>query len=163
MLSGVIDANMVVGLAKGGVFDLLKLLYTSLYTPSAVVEEVIAHGQGRTGGPELTAALGHWITEVTPTSQEMASLTPTLRSVADHQVLVVAKAHGVDHILTNDVRLIRAAQRHRLSCLETPVLLVLFKRRGLIAAIRPILDRMVQEGFGIAPLAYQQALQAAGE
>ena len=33
MLRGVLDANMVIGLVKGGVFNLLPSLYAPLYIP----------------------------------------------------------------------------------------------------------------------------------
>jgi predicted nucleic acid-binding protein len=40
---------------------------------------------------------------------------------------------------------------------------LLLKRKGEIPAVRPVLDRMRQGGFGIAERLNQQALQAAGE
>jgi hypothetical protein len=64
-LAGVIDANMVIGLVKGGVFDLLPSLYAPLYIPTGVKQEVIT-GQGRPGEAELAQALQAWIIEVSP-------------------------------------------------------------------------------------------------
>jgi predicted nucleic acid-binding protein len=37
------------------------------------------------------------------------------------------------------------------------------KKRGLIAAVRPILDRMRQNGFGIADSFYDEAIRLSGE
>jgi predicted nucleic acid-binding protein len=69
----------------------------------------------------------------------------------------------VDHVLSDDRDLIREAAGHGLTTLRTPDLVVLMKARGLLPAVQPILDRMVQRGYGIAPDLYERALRAAGE
>lgn len=55
-LKGVLDANMVIGLVKGGVFHLLPSLYAPLYIPTGVQQEVLTV-QGRPGEKELALAL----------------------------------------------------------------------------------------------------------
>src|SRR5213593_2878160 len=87
-LTAILDAMVVIGLAKGGVFDQLSSVYSPLYVPRAVREEVIQHGQGRTGASELTQALGSWITEVVPDPVAMQA-SADLRSPADREVLAV--------------------------------------------------------------------------
>jgi predicted nucleic acid-binding protein len=163
MLSAVLDANMVIGLAKGDVFDLLASVYAPLYVPSAVTREVIGQGQGRAGAVELARALGGWITEVTPSLQSVRPLVSTLRSKADRQVIAVAQAHAVDHLLTNDGRLAHVARRYGITCLEVPEVILLLKRRKLISEVKSTLDRMRQQGFGIADAVYEQVLRGAGE
>ncbi len=66
MLTGVLDANAIIGLCLGGVFGLLPSLYTPMYLPPLVTAEVIASGSSRPGAAELAQALGVWITEDTP-------------------------------------------------------------------------------------------------
>jgi predicted nucleic acid-binding protein len=163
MLAGVLDANIVIGLAKGGVFDHLAAIYAPLYIPSAVTQEVIGQGQGRAGVQELTQALGGWVIEITPDPQRVQTFAASLRSVADRQVLAVAQEQRVDHVLTTDGRLIQEARRYGLTCLDAPELLVLLKRRGLIPAVRVVLDQMRQQGFGITNAVYHDTLRAAGE
>jgi hypothetical protein len=58
MLTGVLDANVVIGLSQGGVFDLLASLYAALYVPPAVIREVIDQGPGLAGEAEPRHALG---------------------------------------------------------------------------------------------------------
>jgi predicted nucleic acid-binding protein len=66
-------------------------------------------------------------------------------------------------VLADDRDLIREAARHGLTCLRTADLVVRMKVRGLISAVRPVLDRMGQRGYGIAPDLYERSLRAAGE
>jgi uncharacterized protein len=163
MITGVLDANAVIGLAKGAVFQLLASLYSPLYVPSSVTQEVVGQGQGRAGVAELATALGGWVTEVTPSPQQVRPFGTTLRSRADREVLAVARLKAVDHILSNDGRLIQEARRWGMTCVELPEVVVLLKRRGLIPVVKPVLDRMRQEGFGIANVVYLDALHMAGE
>jgi predicted nucleic acid-binding protein len=162
-LTGVLDAEMVIGLVKGGVFACLSSLYAPLYIPAAVRQEVIT-GRGLAGEAELTQALGHWIREV-PSPASPPPTVSTALSVADHEVLAIAQdpAWAVDHVLSGDRVLFRVASDLGLTCLRATDVVVLFKARGLVTAVKEVLDRMQQGGYGIAPLRYQAALQAAGE
>jgi hypothetical protein len=47
-LTGVVDAAVVIGLAKGNVFSHLASLYTTLYIPTAAVQPVLDR-MGRSG------------------------------------------------------------------------------------------------------------------
>src|SRR5690349_9410219 len=139
-LTGVLDATVIIGLAKGGVFHHLAALYRPLYVPRAVAAEVIGHGQGRTGAAELAQALGVWITEVVP---DPPTLLPFggLRSFADREVLAVAHdlSRSVDHILSDDDHLLRYRTTLQLVCLRTTDVVGLLKRQGLIAEVKPVL------------------------
>jgi predicted nucleic acid-binding protein len=163
VLSGVLDANGVIGPAKGGVFDLLAQIFSPLYVPPAVIEEVVVQGSGRPGAAELSRALGVWVTELKPSSTALALFTHSLPSIADCEVLAVAQEQAVDYILSDDWSVLQEARRHRLSCLQAPGVVVLMKRVGLLPHVRPVLDRMRQEGFGIPEDVFQAALSAAGE
>lgn len=158
-LSGVLDANVAIGLARGGLFDRLADAYDPLYVPPAVVREVTA--TPRPGALELSRALGSWLTEVAPASP-LPPVSPTL-SLADQEALALARERGVQHLLTGDAELRREALRYGLHCLGATDLVVLFKAVGLIPLVRPALDRMRTGGFGIEAARYDSALLAAGE
>lgn len=163
-LTGVIDAAVIIGLSKGDVFPLLASLYTPLYIPRSVREEIILQGHGRAGQQELSQALGVWITEVTVDPAQLQPFSSAL-SLGDREVLAVAATAvpRIDHLLADDKDLLREANRHGFTCLRTPDLVLLMKVRGLVPQVRPVLDRMVQRGYGIAAAIYARTLQAAGE
>jgi len=163
-LVALLDANAVIGLAKGDVFNLLPSLYGTIYIPTSVKEEIIVHGQGRAGASELTQALGAWITEVAPDLGQTAPF-PSSLSQADRDVLIVAlsPARRIDHILADDRHLVREANRLGLTCLRTPDIVILLKAQGLVSRVQTVLDRMRQRGYGVANDIYEKALRAAGE
>src|SRR5262249_6987125 len=139
-LTAVLDANAIIGLVKGDVFDLLRSLYGSVYVPAAVKEEIVTHGQGRPGTDELRLALAAWITEVA-TDLSLLPLLPSSLSAADRAVLAAAlsPATQIDHILADDRHLVREANRLGLTCLRTPDVAILLKTQGLIARVQPVL------------------------
>jgi predicted nucleic acid-binding protein len=162
MLTGVLDANAIIGLAKGGIFHVVASLYAPLYVPTSVKQEVAGQGRGRAGVSELTQALGLWITEVTPDPHAMQQFS-FVRSIADREVLAVALQKKVDHILSDDGPLRRHANRSGLKCLQVPQVVVLMKHQALLADVKAVLDRMREHGYGIADVFYREALRAAGE
>ncbi len=162
LLSGALDANVAIGLAKGEVFNHLASLFSPLSVPAAVRHEVVDQAQGRAGATELSQALNDWITEVAPdptSVQQFAGLS----SVADRELLAVAVDQQTDFVLTEDRVVRQEAAAAGLDCLGVSEVVVLMKDQGLIPAVRPVLDRMRQRGFGITDGAYHQALAAAGE
>jgi predicted nucleic acid-binding protein len=162
-LKGVLDANMVIGLVKGGIFDLLASLYAPLYIPTRVKQEILT-GQGRPGEEELARALGAWITEITPDVQGLPPVSASL-SLADREVLAVAAdpANAIDHILTGDDQLYQEAERSGHTCFSVTDVVVFLKEQQLVPSVRSVLDRMIQNGFGIGSDTYEQTLRIEGE
>jgi len=163
MLRGVLDANMVIGLVKGGVFDLLPSLYALLYIPVGVKQEVLT-GQGRPGEAELTQALQAWITEVSPDLGRVPRVSASL-STADREVLAVAAdpAMAIDHVLTGDDPLYQQAERLGYTSLSVTDVVVFMKAEGLVPDVKSVLDRLIQHGFGVDRQTYEQTLRIEGE
>lgn len=160
-LTAVLDASGIIGLAKGGVFQHLAALYEPLWVPSSVTQEVTSSGPVLAGATELLAGLGSWITERAVPGPLPALAAPL--STADREVLALALSAGVDHILSNDRVVCREAEARGLTCLRPPLVVVFLRQEGIIPAVRPVLDQMRQQGFGITDALYQQALAAVGE
>jgi predicted nucleic acid-binding protein len=158
----VVDANSVIGLAKGQVFALLPRLFAAISVPSEVAREVIQREQGRPGSGELAVALGSWASEMTPDPALIASFAASL-SLADREVLAVAQGTRGATILTDDRGLRREAGRHQLPCAGLAEVVVMMKLQGLIPAVNPVLDSLRQAQYGVAATVYEQALRAAGE
>lgn len=158
----VIDANTIIGLAKGGVFDLLARLFGAVHVPAPVVNEIVVKGQGRPGALELTQALGSWAVENAAPPSSLEPFAGSL-SEADRSVLAVARTIGADYIVTDDRHLRREAEHHHLACLRVAEVILLMKNHGLLSEIRPVFDQMIQAQFGIRSDVYEQVLQAAGE
>jgi len=159
-LTAVIDSNVVIGLAKGGVFNHLRDLYTGLYVPPTVVNELRQPGQP--GVADLQKALGNWITVQTPPPGAAGTVAHAL-AAADLEALGLARHLAVDHLLTGDLRLQKAAAANGVPCLGAPELVLLMKSAGCVTAVEPVLIRMERSGYGIAPTLFASILAAANE
>ena len=78
------------------VFQHLAVLYSPLYIPASVRREVIG-----IGAAELAGAVGNWVTEVSPGPAAVRPFV-ALRSIADRDVLAVARELSVAHVLSDD-------------------------------------------------------------
>lgn len=163
MPSAALDANVVIGLANGSVFNHLRSLYTPLYVPPGVTNEIVQQGQGRAGVAELTLALGTWIAEVTPSPTVIQQLGTGPIDGVDRELLALAVEKAVDHVLSGDRVIRREATRLGLTSLSAVEVVVVFKLTHAIPAVRPVLDLMRRSGFGIDAASYLQALATAGE
>ena len=161
-LTAVLDANVAIGLAKGGVLDLLRHLYSPLYLPVSVRTELTSEGLDRPGSKEIASALGTWIIEVDMDSFIGAQVIVPASAV-DLEVLTLATARQVDHILTGDRIVRREARLRGIIALGAAELVALMKTQGLIPHAGPVLQAMRRAGFGISPLDFEAALAAAGE
>jgi predicted nucleic acid-binding protein len=79
------------------------------------------------------------------------------------EALALALEVRPDRLILDDLAARRIADRLRLPIIGTLGILLAAKRRGLVAAIRPLLDRFVIESFFISAELLQALLASAGE
>ena len=151
----VLDANAIIGLAKGGVFELLpRLFQQSIVTPE-VVEEVASDElleAGYLGAEELRQALAEvppWVRQQTPATSTLDAFSE-VRDLEDRSVIALAYEAKADWLITDDDRLRRVAYGRGVPVLFVAEVLGMAKKQGLLAEVRPVMDRMRSYGFGVA-------------
>ena len=159
----VLDSNPIIGLSKGGVFELLPRAFQHIHIPKPIWEEVVALGRGRPGQAETQAGRdAGWIL-VTTTSVPLAFQQRYRLTGNDAHVAKLAADLAADSVLTDDKILRRALQELGLGMAGTAALVGAFKQVGLIPSCRDVLDRMIHHEFGIDPIHYLSALLQSGE
>jgi predicted nucleic acid-binding protein len=128
---------------------------------AAVVEEVRAGG-GRPGRKEVEAGITEGWIEVAATPADLETL-PEL-AAGEASTLLLAVGHQGDRLVLMDEPLGRARAR----TMGVPVtgvagILVAAKHAGLVAAVRPLLERLEQGHFRLAPDVVRAVLEEAGE
>lgn len=150
------DASALINLARIGELNLLHRLYSELLIPHAVWQEVVVEGAGQPGAKE--ARTSSWI-ETRDVSNE--HLVRALRQDWDAgEAEAIALEVGAD-LLLMDERLARETAQH-LGVRYVGLIGVLSaaKRKGLIGAIKPHLDRLRDEaGFRVSDALYARVLQ----
>jgi hypothetical protein len=165
--SGVSEANLIVAdtgplvaLSCADTIDLLRNLYAHVYVPPAVARE-LAGGGARVGGDLL--ARHSWLDVRAPTAQPELLLREEL-DAGEAEAITLAVELGRSCVLLDERRGRRIASRvYGLEVRGTLGVLTEARRRGLLPALAPVLDRLVKGGIFLSPKLIEDALHAVGE
>lgn len=156
------DASPLIGLARIGRLDLLRLLPI----PVRVTTEVWREVTGDSSQPGVQAVLGAEQTGLLTVVEEGdpsefpflgAGEASTLSAALSAGGAVLIDETKARRLLEHDPRLAPVPY------LTTVALVVLAKRRGHLDRVRPILDALRSETFRISEGLYEDALRTAGE
>ena len=156
------DASPLIGLAHIGRLTLLRDLYDRVLIPDAVHREVVLKRPEGAGAAEV--AMADWISVEPITNRQLArALLAELGPGESEAITLAAEAPG--SLLLVDERLARrTAARLGVHVVGVLGVLVEAKQKGLIPAVRPLLDDLVAlAGFRISPELHRRVIEAAGE
>ena len=156
------NTSPIVNLAAVGQLQLLQQLYDKISIPQAVHHEIVVVGVGQPGASEVRSS--NWIETLQVQNRAMAASLQLKVDVGEAEA--VARAAELDaDLLLLDERQGRAAASH-FGLKFTGLLGVLreAKHKGLVPAIQPILDDLIEKaGFWVTCELYDRVLQSAGE
>lgn len=152
-MTGVVaDASPLIAFAQIGQIHLLQALFTSLFVPPAVAREIAP-----------TVPSQPWIVErhlaqpIPP-----AVLQASLGSGESEAISLSLELHA-HHLVVDEKAARRLAEGLGLAVIGTLGILLAAKRKGLIAAVRPHVDALLQQNFWISPQIVERALAETGE
>lgn len=151
------DSGPLIYLAGAGQIDLLRRLYVEVVVPRIVYEEVTVAGAGLTGAAEVAAVT--WLRVVDHEAD------PTLAARLDPgEAAAIPLAEELGAVILVDDGEARAVATERgLVVIGTLGVLLAAKSGGHLAALGPVLDRMVALGMFVAPALRKRVLVRAGE
>lgn len=147
----VTDTSCLIALRQVGHLDLLPQLYDDIVAPHAVIAEFRQRPV--------------WLREVRVDDPE-AVRRLLLRGLdwGEAEALVLARTLANVLLLIDERRGRRTAAGFGLRVLGTAGLLTIAKREGLIPAVRPLLDALIQQhDFKLSRTIYEGILREAGE
>ena len=164
MLKVICNTSPLKYLHLSGLLYLLKELYGHIIVPQAVEEEF---NRGRDiyniNRPDLEEV--PWISIKAPPRR----IKPSLLALYNHlgqgekQVISLGLATQDAMLILDDRHARRCASKAELAVTGTAGVLIEAKNRGMLAAIKPSLDDMINNGFYLSDNAYQKCLDLAGE
>lgn len=144
------DASPLIGLDRAGHLDLLPGLFRDLEAPPAVVAEF-----GRR--PD-------WLREVyVQRPSEVLLLRALTFGAGESEALAVALEHPGSTVLLDEKRARRFAADRGIAVIGTAGVVLRARQRGLISAVRPVLDDLLATGFHLSDALYRGTLNRAGE
>ena len=155
------NSSPLINFAALGRFTLLRELYGTIVIPDAVYHEVVMAGRGQPGAAEVEQA--DWITREAVTNPTViAALHELGRGEAEAVALAVENPGA---LLILDERRGRLAAIHlHVNIIGTLGVLLVAKRKGLLAALAPEIEKLqTQVGFRVHADLRAKVLQEAGE
>jgi predicted nucleic acid-binding protein len=156
------DTSPLTNLAAVGYFHLLEQIYSRIVIAQAVYDEIVTSQPGNPGAVEIKQAA--WIEVKSVTNQSLVTALELELDKGEAESLALAVELSADLVIIDERRGRQVASRLGLNRIGILGILLVAKNRGLITAIRPILDSLRQKaGFWLAEDLYNQTLRLANE
>lgn len=152
------DASVLINLARIGELNLLHRLYGKILIPHAVWQEVVVEGAGQPGAEEVRTS--SWIETRDVANEHLVRALRQDLDAGEAEAIALALEVGADLLLI-DERLARETAQHLgVRYVGLIGVLIVAKRKRLIGAIKPHLDRLRNEaGFRVSDALYARVLQ----
>lgn len=154
----VVDTGPIIALVASGELRILEKLFSQVVVPLDVWAELVH----KPGAPEPAALLALSNLRVEPTLSPPPIEAAAL-DAGERAVIVAAATHPGCVVLLDEKRGRRVATTLGITVYGTISVLLEAKRRTLVPAIAPILRKMVDNGYHLAPELVRAAVSAAGE
>lgn len=156
----VVNTSPCIALSACGQIQLLERLYTDVYIPYSVKEEIMAGGKQGIGVRELKASPWLKIEKVLDIGK--IELLYELEQ-GEAEVIVLAKEKEIKNVLIDEKIARQQAKILGLNVIGTLGILLKAKKKGLLSVIRPLIIRIRNNGIWIKDEIVNGILKDAGE
>lgn len=156
----VVNTSPWIALSICGQIPLLNKLYTEVYIPIAVKEEIMAGGEQGFGVNELRTS--SWIKIEKVIDIEKARLLYELEQ-GESEVIILAKEKGIKQVLIDEKVARLQAKVLGLKVIGTLGLLLKAKKKGFLPSIKPYIIKMLENGIWTKEEIVKGILKEAGE
>lgn len=153
----VADSGPLIALAIADLLPVISKYYQALLVPETVLNECLAN-KTEPGAQQIQTALALCHIKIVQT----AALETLEIGAGEASVIHYAKAHKLTALI-DDKRAIAVAKRLDVAVVRSGAILVDLKRRGGIAAIKPVLDSWQTHGYFLADVVRTALLSQARE
>ena len=146
-------------------WDILEQLYQKVLIPDSVSQELWeCEHRNSAKGKLLPILVSEWIERQVVINQYLVNQLKLELDAGEAEAIALALEKKSDILLIDERRGRKVASRFGLNYIGTLGILIEAKHKGLITAIKPIVDNLIIEaGFWIKNDLYDKFLQVAGE
>jgi predicted nucleic acid-binding protein len=155
-----VNASPLIYLTHVGLLDVLDEPGVPVVVPDRVLAEIGAHGA--TDPAVIAVRAAAWI-QVVPTPTIPDEVSDWGLDPGESAVLALALEQPGSQAILDDLDARRCAISLGLSTQGTLGLMLVAKQLGLIAEVRPVIDRLRRAGFYMSQNLAERVLRAAGE
>ena len=153
----IVNTTPLIALANVGKLDLLRKLYGEIRIPEAVVKELVRE-------PARSQVLSaDWIKIIPITQPETKGLFRARLHAGEVEVTILAQEENADLVIIDDNAAKKTAKFLGLKVTGTLGILIRAKEKGYLDAVKPVMEKLINDGLFIGDDVYQLVLKAAGE
>jgi predicted nucleic acid-binding protein len=157
----VVNTTPLIALSHVGHMDILRKMYGEILIPEAVYRELSAK-------PESICKVAvdnsrDWILVKEIQNQMAKSMYKTQLHEGEVEVMILAKEIGADIVIIDDANAKKHAKYLELPVTGTLGVLIKAKQNGYIDELKPILNRMIENGIYISQDLVERCLRQSGE
>jgi predicted nucleic acid-binding protein len=156
------NTSPITNLAAVGQLNLLQQLYGSIIIPQAVYNEMAGLPYAVPGTVEVQTL--SWIQTQQVVNRNLVTELQAELDEGESEAIALAIELSADRLLIDDYQGRTVASRLGVKITGLLGVLLAAKRRGLIAAVKPVMDALIAlPGFRVSNQLYADILRAAGE
>lgn len=151
------DSSCLIGLAKINLFHVLRELFSEIYIPGAVYEEVVIKGAGEAGSKEIEAGIkdGWMIRKAVNAGMAVSALTTRLGK-GESEVIILCKEVGLDYALIDERTARNIADLLNVNTLGVLGIMDLAIEKGFAINKKKAVGQLKELGFRISDKLYNK-------
>lgn len=156
------NTTPLIGLAVIGQFDLLRRLFGRIIIAEAVYQEAVVAGRDE-GGAKSEVSGADWIQVQSVRDSLAIDVLLDELDRGEAETIVLARELQADWVLMDEKKGRRKLTQLNQPKIGTVGVLLKAKQVGLLAEVRPSVERLRTQGFSISEFVVRAVLEQAGE
>jgi predicted nucleic acid-binding protein len=153
----VADSSCLIGLSQIGLFNLLKELFSEVYIPDAIYDEVVINGKDEAGSEDTEFSIKEGLILKKTVNDEVAvnALRPILGK-GEAEVIILYKELELDCALIDEKTARSMAEIMNVNTMGVLGIIDLAAERGFTIDKKKVIDRLRDLGFRISDKLYKK-------
>ncbi len=157
----VVNSTPLIILASIDKLEILKKLYGRVFIPNGVLNEISVKGDLKLGKEQIRKYDFIKVKEIR--NQQTKKFFRTSLHIGEVEVMILYDEIQANLCVIDDLLARKYAEHLGLIVTGTLGILLKAKQKGIISPLKPLLDKLIKNGFYIDDKLYDQILQIAGE
>ena len=154
-----VDSSSLIGLVQIDKLFILKDIFAEQYIPSAVYDEVVVKGKGRTGADEIASAVrAGWLRKTEVRDMIAVNALTANISQGEAEVIILAKEMGLDYALIDEKTARNFAALMSVKTTGVLGVIGMAEAAGFPIDKKAAVERLRKVGFRISEKLYQEIL-----
>lgn len=151
------DSSCLIGLAQIDLFRLLKELFSEVYIPDAVYDEVAIKGEGEAGSENTESAVKDgWIVKKTINDEVAVNALTTILGNGEAEVIILCKELELDYALIDEKTARNMAELMNVDTMGVLGVIDLAIDKGILIDKKKVVAHLKDLGFRISDKLYKK-------